>query len=190
MAFQIVTPPVVAAVELADMKAHLRVTSSAEDAVIVSCVAVATAEIEKILGGALITQTGEIRVPPFGAAPFEIQIAPLQEVVAVECILSDGSTAPIDMLDFEVWDDDGAAYLRVTAWPGTVATRPDAVKLTIRAGYGDAPEDIPAPLQYAVKLLAAHRFEHREEVVIGGTPAQIPRGVDALLGLYRRRWFQ
>jgi len=190
MSFKVITPPAIAPVALEDMKAHLRVTSSAENSTIAGCVSVATAEIEAMLGAGLITQTGVLRVAPFGAAPFELPVFPVQSIESIECILSDGSSAQIDPLDFELWDTGEAALLRVKAWPGAIEVRPDAIKITLVVGYGDAAEDIPAPLVHAVKLLAAHRFEHREEILIGATPARIPRGIDALLGLYRRRWFQ
>lgn len=68
-------------------------------------------------------------------------------------------------------------------WPGT-ARVPEAVKVTFTAGYGAA-EAVPGDIVAAVKLILGNLYEHREDVVMGASPAQIPMGAAALLSPYK-----
>ena len=50
----------------------------------------------------------------------------------------------------------------------------NAFEVAFTAGYGDEASDVPAPIRHALKLLVAHWFEHREPVVIGAAPPEVP----------------
>jgi uncharacterized phiE125 gp8 family phage protein len=60
------------------------------------------------------------------------------------------------------------------------------VTVTYVAGYGPAGDDVPAAIRHAMLLLIGHWYEHRESVVVGGNPVQVPLAVQALLRPYRR----
>ena len=64
-------------------------------------------------------------------------------------------------------------------YPST-KSRENAVVVQYTAGYGD-PNDVPAAVQIAMKLIIGHYYEHRCSVVTGTIAAVLPMGVDALL---------
>ncbi|MGK7753775.1 head-tail connector protein [Roseovarius sp. C03] len=193
MAVKSTTPPAVLPVELDDLKAHLRVTSDAEDPEIAAALAAAVAEIDGtgLLGRAMISQGFEQSSGPVAArCDIELDITPAQSLDGVDFVKSDGSRVSADLAGFELISDGERAWIRAASgWPSDLARRPDAIRLTYTAGFGDTAGAVPEPLRAAVKLLAAHRFEVREEVVIGTITSQIPRGVDHILDLYRLRRF-
>ena len=57
--------------------------------------------------------------------------------------------------------------------------------MAFEAGYGPAPEDVPAPLRLAILMLAGHWFERREAAV-ETTLERLPLGVAALISPFRR----
>lgn len=186
-------PPVKKPVTEAELKSHLRVTSTAQDGEILAALEAAIAEIDGpgLLGRAMISQQFEQPSGPVASScDIELDITPAQSLDGVDFIKSDGSSLAADLADFELISDGERAWIRASnGWPSDLARRPDAIKLTFTAGFGDNPADVPATLRAAVKLLAAHRFEVREEVVIGTITSKIPRGVDHLLDLHRLRRF-
>ncbi|MDW4550879.1 hypothetical protein R5H32_16070 [Defluviimonas sp. D31] len=184
------TPPAVLPVSRDELKAHLRVTSEAEDATLDACLEAATAEIDGLglLGRAMISATYEQLSAP-RAGWLELEITPPQSLTAITFTRADGSTFAGDPAAYPIVTDGERHWLAPAAWPAGLGARPDAIRATYVAGFGAAPADVPAPLRHAVKLLAAHRFEIREEVIIGAPVAQVPAGVDRLLALYRVRVF-
>ncbi len=193
MAVMQISAPVGKPVSEAELKSHLRVTSTSQDAEITAALEAAIAEIDGtgLLGRAMITQQfAQLSGPVPTSRDIELDITPAQSLDAVDLIKSDGTSLAADLADYELISDGERAWIRAAnGWPSDLAARPDAIKLTFTAGFGDAPEDVPATLRAAVKLLAAHRFEIREEVVIGTITNHIPRGVDHLLDLHRLRRF-
>jgi hypothetical protein len=69
------------------------------------------------------------------------------------------------------------------SWP-TAYPRDDAFTVVFVAGY----DEIPTNIQRAVRLIVAHWYEHRKEVVLGQTATNIPMGADALMGISRTGW--
>ncbi|MEL7513667.1 MAG: hypothetical protein AAGK03_03570 [Pseudomonadota bacterium] len=181
--------PTSAPVSLAELKAHLRVTSPAEDDLLQSCIDVAIAEIDGagLLGRAMMTAHYTLTCPPpAGIVPLEI--GPAQDITAISYVASDGALRNLVPSDFSLISDGEAAYVDGD-WPSDMARRPDALRITYRAGFGDLPGAVPADLRHAVKLLAAHRFEVRDEVVIGTVASAVPNGVERLINLHRVRFF-
>lgn len=181
--------PAMSPVSLAELKSHLRVTSPAEDDLLQSCIAAAVAEIDGagLLGRAMITAEYTLTRPPVaGLVPLEI--GPAQSITAISYIAVDKARHVLDPAAFDLVSDGENAWID-GPWPSDFARRPDALQISYRAGFGDAPEDVPTDLRHAVKLLAAHRFEVRDEVVIGTMVAPVPNGVDRLINLHRVRFF-
>lgn len=193
MAVKQITPPAVTPVSEVELKAHLRVTSTAHDPDIAAALEAAVAEIDGtgLLGRAMITQQfAQMSGPVSSGRDIELDITPAQSLDAVDFVKADGSTVSADPADFELISDGERAWIRASSgWPADLARRPDAIALTYSAGFGDTPADVPATLRAAVKLLAAHRFEIREEIVIGTIASTIPRGIDHLIDLNRIRRF-
>ena len=90
----------------------------------------------------------------------------------------------------ETYDVDALsepARLVLNGAPPSAAPRAlNAYEVAFTAGYGDEPEDVPAPIRQALLLLVAHWFERREPVVLGAAPQEVPATVAGLLLPYRR----
>lgn len=191
MAVKHVSQPANTPVTLDELKAHLRVTSTSEDILIQAALEAAIDEISTILSRAMITQDFEQTFHPVaGLCDVELDVTPVQSLLSVDLVKADNTKVSGDLQDYELISDGERYWVRaVNGWPSGLARRPDAITLKFRAGFGDQPADIPATLRAAVQLLAAHRFEVREEVVIGTIASTLPRGVDHLLDLHRIRRF-
>jgi len=69
------------------------------------------------------------------------------------------------------------------SWP-TTRDIINAVTVTYQAGYGAA-SAVPASIKTAIKMLAAHWYEHREAVTDGRAPVEVPMAVESLLWMHR-----
>lgn len=189
MTLSIVSPPGAKPVDAADLKAHLRVTSSAEGGVIDDCLdtAIAMLDGEGELGAAMISQTWAETFPrvPGAGGDLDLSLGPISEILAVDYRDQEGAWQAAPLADFELYDGGGRPFVRSDAWPA-IGAYPDAIKITFIAGFGPLASDVPAPLRQAVKLLAANFYEIREPVVLGVTPAEMPISVDRLIAPYRR----
>lgn len=188
-----VTPPAVEAVTTADVLAHLRLEAEQTDTADVAAkIGEAVGWLDGrdgILGRALITQTWCLVLDRFPRGAITLPLPPLQLVESIAYTQPGGSTATLPLSDYVVagiGTNDPARILpaRDKAWPAT-DDYPEAVRITFRAGYGAAPEDVPAPLRGAIKMLAAHLYENRETAVIGTIVADLPLGFSDAVSPYR-----
>lgn len=181
-------PPAALPVALDDLKKHLRITSDAEDDLLAGYLAAAVDEIDGtgLLGAAMVSATYTLTTGPARGGDVDLDIGPAQSLEAVEVVRPDGVVEALDVADFALISDGERAFVRGT-W-GALASRPDAIRVSYVAGTGNA-SDVPPSLRHAVTLLAAHRYEVRDEVVIGAPVARVPLGVDSLIALHRRRFF-
>lgn len=189
MATRQTTPPAGLPVTRDELKAHLRITSTAEDDLLDGALATAIDEIDGpgLLGRAMISAGYTLTRGP-AVGDIELDIGPAQTLIEITFEKSDGSTVVADLTSFTLISDGERAFVR-GPWPSDLAARPDAIRIEYVAGFGDNAAAVPPGLRQAVKLLAAHRFEVREEVIIGTSVAPIPIGVDRILNLHRVRSF-
>lgn len=208
MAARLVTAPTDYPIELAQAKAHLRVSTSDEDDLILALVAAATTRIEEETRRALITQTWELNLdyfevpnrelitPPVSFRPAVISLPrpPLQSVSWVTYI--DGDQNTVYLYDSVGSPTETSALLvdtssqpgRITpayngTWPATL-DQMNAVAIRYVAGYGPNGDSVPAPLKSAVLLLLGHLYENREAVGESSL-VELPLGVRFLLEPYR-----
>lgn len=157
----LVTPPASPVVTLADLKAHLRVDYSAEDALIQSLGDAATAHLDGwrgVLGRGLRLQTWSVEFRG-QSAPFLI---PMPDAT-VTAVLADAvavTTYTTCITPMGLYVDDVAG---------------DVVVITFTVELPD--EQMPLA-QAAVKLLVGHWFANREAV---GRTAVLPMAVDAMI---------
>lgn len=154
----VITPPA-AVVSLADMRTHLRVDFSEDDALIAACVAAATGFIDGPdgwLGRAIGSQTLEWRDDTFPLEELVLPYPPLTSVGSVKYVDPNG--------DEQTFSDAGYAVAgqRLVlksgeAWP-SISTDPESVRVRYVAGYATVPAGITA----AIKLMAADLYHNRE----------------------------
>lgn len=187
MRFVPTVAPAAEPVSLAEMKGHLIVEHDLDDGLISACQLAARQWIENATRRALVTQTfaGYDDCFPAGAA-LQLGRGTLQSVSEVRYFDASGVDAVLDPSTYHV---DAVripgrlALVQGKTWP-TTDGRPNAVKVTFIAGFGDA-ADVPEPLKAAIKLLAAHLYAHREPEITGTIVSPLKFAVDALIAPYR-----
>lgn len=182
---RLATPPG-ALVTTEEMKSHLMIDFSDDDAQIASFVAAATRRLDGysgILGRCLLTQGWEINLRTWPNSRLRL---PFPDVtgVEVEYADADGQNQIIPESQFELVE--GAQGTELVLRDGFSAPALSKavelpVKLTITAGYG-AVADVPSPIRVAVMMLAAHWYENRAD---GAGGSEMPFGVSALIAPYR-----
>ncbi|RDI58718.1 head-tail connector protein [Microvirga subterranea] len=175
--------PAVEPVALADMKAHLRVDHDAEDALIEGLTKAARLMVEAASRRLLVEQTWRValdRWPETGTL-----LLPLSPLIAVESITfvdaSGGSIAiPPERIDADAMSDPPRIAVSDPPQPGRAR---NGIVVTVRAGYGAAPGDVPATLRLAIKIIVARWFENRGDLAGDQT---LPPDALAMIAPFRR----
>ena len=177
MSLSLLSPAAAEPVTLDEVKLHLRVTGTAEDAFISGIVAAAVRAVEARGGLALMTQAWRLTLD---APPDETLVLPIAPVASVDRVTV--SAATVDASAYEV-ASGSPGRLRVAApWPAPANAIGD-VSIEFTVGYANV-DDVPAPLKQAVMMLAAHFYENRESAGEARVYT-VPRSVDALIAPYR-----
>ncbi|MGY4876502.1 head-tail connector protein [Vreelandella aquamarina] len=167
----LLVPPAVEPVSVAEAKVQAVVEHDEHDTMLQLLITAARQEAEQITGRALITQTWQQQGDTHGG-PVELRRWPAIDVQSVS-------------------DDRGE--LAATGWRALVGESPvvepedafqGAVTVTYTAGYGDNPEQVPAPIRQWILATVATLYEHRERAVVGAATAHHPF-LDGLLDTYR-----
>lgn len=180
------TAPETAPVDLTAIKAHCRVTSHEQDAVLTGYVDAAVEWVEQYTGRALLTQTWQMSLPGFPCRVWLPFAAPLG---AVSAITYYDTANVLQTLSASVYTApafaEPAYVMKVDtqSWP-SVASRDDAVRIEWTAGWSSA-EAVPPALRQAVQLLAGHWYENRETTLVGVTSKEIEFAVTALCAPFR-----
>lgn len=187
MSLELIRPPAVEPISIAEAKAHARIDTADEDAIVASLITTSRLIIEAALGLGLVSQDWRIRldaVPRSGV--IDLPMRPLNAVLAVRVRDAAGGAVTLSASDYEV--DAVSVPPRIALSP-TVGVLPGVrlggLEIDATVGYGAAATDVPAPIRQALLMLVAHWYEHREPVAVGVTPARIPDTVDALLAPFR-----
>lgn len=185
MTLAIITPPAAEPVTIADLRAYLRLSGSEEDTLLADLIAAARGHVEQATRRALITQGVRVYLDRWPAGRIvRLPVAPVASVEAVTVYDADGVPNVLDPADWQLDKVSAPARLKVALGAGGGARSLNGIEIDFTAGYGADPESIPAPFRQAIRLLAAHWFEHRE----AGTElamASLPHGLDRLLSTYR-----
>lgn len=175
-----VTPPE-ALVTLPEAKDHLRELNDAEDALISSYIAAASAWIDGYqgwVGQCFAPQVLELRSNVFSG----ICRLPIGPVLAIESLKYIDGTGVEQTVDPALYSHFGDRLDLVPGarWP---QLRGDAggVRLQFKAGY----DRIPTPVKQAVLLLVGQWFKNRMAINVGSAVNELPNGVKALLAPYK-----
>lgn len=181
---KIATAPVSEPVDLVEMKQHLRVDISDDDALIMSLSQAAREWCEHFRRQSFVTQTWNLYADSF-PVQFMLPLGPVQSVTGIYYTPDGGSETEVDASNY-VTDLVGepARVVLATAgtWPSDALIPVNGVRVQFVTGYGEGTA-VPEAVRSAIKLLTGHLYENREDVVIaqGVTIAQVPMGVKALL---------
>lgn len=183
MSLTLIAPPADEPVSLGELKDHLRVTESAEDALIASLGAAARRAVEARAGLALMAQGWRLTLD---RAPTAIMSLPRAPVLSLDDVSAIDRTGAATSIDPDLYDFESGPRARLITrgfWPPT-SRRVGGIRIDFTAGWTDA-GSVPEELKLAVKMLAAHFYENRESVAAERVFAA-PQAVDALIGPWRR----
>jgi len=194
------------ALDLQDVKTHLRIDNdsdgtSVDDAFLVgTAIPAVSAYVERMCGRAFLTQTWTYKLDrfPWDSVRIEIPKPPLQSITSVTYLDGNGDSQTVSASDYNVITSTDVAPGIVEldfgkSWP-TTRTQVNAVTITFVAGYGASPEDVPAELKLAMLAAIGVVYEHREPVTLGmKTTDVVLAGADnmmwAMMGDFRQRRF-
>lgn len=184
----LITPPDSEPVSLDEARAHMRVTHNEEDELINGLITAARVTVETITRRSLLTQEWKLSFDEFPLSDtVKIPHTPVREIDVVQYYDAVGVLQTLNAGKY--WLDSVSAPARLIlkdgeVFPDTQKGRPNAVQISYLAGYGDEPEDVPAPIRHAIKLIVAHLYEN-PEIVSAGQLSTIPMSCDYLLSPYR-----
>lgn len=179
--------PATSPVSLAWAKEHLRVTSDDEDSLIAALIDAAVSHLDGwsgILGRCMVSQTWRQDYDGFYSCGMKLPFPDVQSVV-VAYTDENGASQTLAGSNYHLVNEVGGTRVILSdggTFPGT-ADRPDAVRVTMVAGYGTA-DDVPPALQAAILLHVGHLYVNREAV--GAAQAELPLAYAALIGPHRR----
>lgn len=194
----LVTPPTIKPVSLTEAKAWLDIGYTDKDTVITGLIGAATAHLDGwtgILGRCLCEQTWRQDYNDFRSC-LRLPLFPVISITSVKYTDTNGAEQPIASENYTLKNDDLGAYVEFTSsysFP-SLNSESAAVRVAYLAGYADIAgtpktSSVPDDIKNAIALLVRHWFDNPGAVVVGVTAQQLPQGVDALLGKYRRPRF-
>ena len=171
-------------ITVADLKAHMRVTHTAEDTLITALRSAAISWIEEHCNIKLGSYTARGYLPGFYNA--YIPVGPVTAITEVKYQTTADKDYASDLTTLAA----GNWYTDTISQPARIAFRDypqvyeyalTPVVVTFTAGYST----MPAPVLQAIRLLVADMYENRQEEVIGTITTRLKFGLDALLNPFR-----
>jgi uncharacterized phiE125 gp8 family phage protein len=185
MAAYLLTPPAIEPWTLAEAKAFLRVETDDDDAVVASLIAAARSQVEALTRKVMLAQTWRVVLDEWPRdGRIRAGVAPVTDVIAARVFDSDGNSADIDLERFLCGTMPGIIVVPMWSMPVPGRTRA-GIEIDVAAGFGAAADDVPQLLRNAVRTLAAHWYDNRGLVAIGGSVAMLPGSVSAMIASYR-----
>jgi len=183
------TPPAAEPVLTADFKTWARIDTDDDNTLIASLLTAARRYCENAVRRQFIDATWIYTIDEWPANDvIQLPFPPLDSITTLKYYNTAGTLTTLTKdTDYTVdtYTEPGRVFpCYGKSWPSLRGYERD-IEITFKAGYGTAGTDVPADILTAIKLLAAHWYEHRENVVIGATVADMPDAAAALLGPYR-----
>ena len=180
----LITAPAVEPLTIADMRAHLRLASEAEDALLADYIKAAREHVERLTGRALITQGWRLYLDswPEGRV-VRLPVGPLQNIDSITVYDASGTPHALSPDKWSLGRELAPARVKISLDIGVSSSAMMGAEIEFSAGYGATANAVPEAFKQAIRLLVAHWFEHREE---GGVVLDsIPHGVDRLVSPYK-----
>ncbi len=187
MTYAQTTPPSAEPLTLAEVKAHLRLDGSDEDALLASLISTAREYLERETGLCLISQIWRLYLDRWpGDGVIRISKSPVQAIETITVYDADGVSLEVPLED-HLLDGEGRParlWLRHPPEPGRSV---NGIEIDFSAGFGEAGTDVPDTLKRAMSLHIGHMFTFRGVVSPENQPAGIPDGYERLIAPFRMR---
>ncbi len=183
----ITTQPATLAVELDDMKQHLRVDIEDDDVLISALIRAAIQHVEMFTRRILIETEFELKMDWFPASRiFTLPRSPIISVVSINYLDEDGVSQLLATTEYDV-DTSTSRPARIALapdadWPRTESGRINTVDIQFKCGFRTAAKvgTIPDAFRAAIILLVGHWYENRE-AVSPNPMKELPLAVQSLL---------
>jgi uncharacterized phiE125 gp8 family phage protein len=178
-----------AALPVAAFKAHLRMGSgfaedTLQDAVLGSFLRAAMAAIEARSGKVLMEREfSRVFTALRDPSALNLGIAPVTMIVDVQRVTRSGIEQLVNAAAYWLERDGHSPRLRATGAALPLPEMGGELRVRMLAGYGPEWDDMPADLQQAVLMLAAHYYEYRHDTALA--EGCMPFGVTSLIERYR-----
>jgi uncharacterized phiE125 gp8 family phage protein len=163
MSLQLLTPPTAEPVTLAEAKAHLRLDTSDEDALVTTLITASRARAEWHTGRAFVTQSWCLRLDgwPVGDV-VEVPLPPLIGVDEVAVTDADNVRSVLDPSCYRVDTASEPGRVMLAKRPPSLRHH-DSLEITFTAGYG-AEAAVPVAVKQAILEIVADLHAHRGDV--------------------------
>jgi uncharacterized phiE125 gp8 family phage protein len=169
----LVTPPSVEPLDLEEVKKQRRFSATSLDTRFDMWVSAARQQFEEETYLQLITATRLFLMDCF---PVQDVItfwrAPVQAIVSIAYGETGSPETLMDVADYEVFptaltagpypNPGGVRLVTGASWPTMTDDRPGAVRITYRAGFGDAPGAVPEAIHYALMQYVGDFHQYAE----------------------------
>ena len=180
-------PPAAEPITLAEAKAHLRLDTSDEDALLTALIRTARLYLEAETGLCLIARLLRLYLDDWPDGKV-IQIArgPVQSIEMVTVYDALGMPVEADVAGYAL---DGAAQPARLVLPERPASERalNGIEIDFSAGFGESGADVPDTLKRALLLHVAAMYELRGVLTLDEQPGAMPQGYDRLVAPYRLR---
>lgn len=177
------------AVSVAEAKRHLNVSSTFDDTLIGELVDAATDLLEKRCSRAFVWQTRKCTMEGFSDSRYvhdrEIfpPVSPLASVTSISYVSATGTTTTMPSTDYIASTHDRPGRISEAydaTWPATYGVAND-VTLTYVAGHSSSSTGVGYSVKQAIKMLSAHWYRNRENVLVGTISKELEWTLDSLL---------
>ncbi|WP_312420188.1 head-tail connector protein [Shinella sp.] len=180
-------PPAAEPITLAEAKAHLRLETDDEDALLAALIRTARDHLESETGLCLITRTLRLYLDgwPDGQM-IQITRGPVQTIETLTVYDELGDPVEVALAGAVL---DGTARPARLFLPDRPETRRalNGIEIDFTAGFGESGADVPDTLKRALLLHVAAMFELRGVVSLDDQPGAVPQGYDRLIAPHRLR---
>lgn len=202
----LVTPPVVEPVTVAEAKGLLGLPANVPDATVSMALIAARQAMDGKhgwLGRAIVTQTWDLVLDAPPDRAINLPLPSVQEIVAVSTY-EDGVWTDADPASYRLSKGSPDKVTPTGSWPR--GSGPQSFRIRYKTGFGDIPADVPQPIRQAILLHArsilstasidpALQYERVEGVgemrwgFTESTTKALSDTVKALAGTYRVPWY-
>lgn len=162
MALKVITQPATEPVTLTEARLWIRYDGTLQNDVITALITAARKSIESWTNRTLVTTGYEYYVNDL-CAVIQFPTSTVQSITSITYIDDNGDTQTLSNTLYTLDNISiiNTVFLTPTQSYPSVLVQPNAVKITLLAGYGDI-DAVPENLKTVIKMRVAELFEHRE----------------------------
>lgn len=183
--FSVVAQPGREPISIEEVKSYAKIEYSDDDTLLSAMMFAARVQAEEWLGRALITQTVQVDLDFEDLRhPIWLPRPPFVELVKFEVFDENNTVRELASEQYQTFGKDPCRIIEAgTGW--SAGRRFGAGRITYRAGYGDTPDKVPAPIRVALLRMVSDMYEHRSDYALSTNVVKMPLEATLLLAPYR-----